>query len=160
MERARRKVGKIGIRYRTREYWHDALSSLVDESVLVRAGPSYTAPDEIEVFHDGHWVCTAFATDSERGRAVNRSDIRTAQRRQRQAARQMIDEAREALEDAEREIGELTQETMASEPSQERPQQRDEDTEPEKSRPKDRDSDFLDSLAGIGTDQKQESYPL
>lgn len=152
MERARRKVGKIGIRYKSREYWHDALASLVGESVLVRAGPSYAAPDEIEVFHDGHWVCTAFATDSERGRAVNRSDIRAAQRRQRQAARQMIDEAREALSDAEREIEEVTQKTKAPEPSQERSQQRDEDTKPEKSRPKDRDSDFLDSLAGIGTD--------
>jgi putative transposase len=117
MESARRKVGKIGIRYRSRKYWHDALAPLVGESVLVRTEPSYAAPDEIEVFHNGAWVCTAFATDSVRGRRVRPSDVAAAQRMQLQEARQRIGDARKALRDAEGEIEEVEPSSTDSQPS-------------------------------------------
>jgi hypothetical protein len=71
---------------------------LVGEEVLVRAAPCYTAPDELEVFFEGQWRCTAFALSSAKGQAVQRHDVVEAQRRQRTHARRRIQAAREALE--------------------------------------------------------------
>jgi putative transposase len=105
-EPTNRRVTKEGLKYEGRVYWHIALAGLVGRSILVRAEPSYSAPDEIEVFHDGQWICTAFAIDSEMGRSVTRSQVVTAQREQREQARHIINQARDALADADREIEE------------------------------------------------------
>lgn len=70
---------------------------LVGEDVLVRAVPHYTAPDEVEVFFEGQWRCTAFALTSLKGQAVERQMVVEAQRRQRAHARRRIDAARDIL---------------------------------------------------------------
>lgn len=101
-ESATRRVIKAGIKYESRLYWHSDLATLVGQDVLIRAEPSSYAPDEIEVFHRGQWICTAFATDSPAGRVVQPDDISDAQIQQRQAARETIDNALSTLEDAER----------------------------------------------------------
>src|SRR5260221_10738365 len=90
-ESATRRVIKTGIKYEARVYWHPDLATLVGQDVLIRAEPSSYAPDEIEVFHRGQWICTAFATDSPAGRTVQPDDISDAQIQQRQAARENID---------------------------------------------------------------------
>jgi hypothetical protein len=132
-ERARRKVIKKGIKYRGRIYWHTALGEVVGESVLIRSGPSYAAPDEIEVFHDDRWICTAFAIDSERGLAVTRDEVRAAQRAQSQAAQNTIDKARQAIEDADREIEERNKNKSAPDTIDEPPESK-EKPKPKKSR--------------------------
>ena len=102
----RRRVTKEGIAYGSRTYWHTALGSLVGTLVLIRVAPSYTAPDEIEVFHDDYWICTAFAIDSKTGQAVTQSLIAAAQREQKETARLQIQAARAALQEVDHEIGE------------------------------------------------------
>jgi len=93
-----RRVLKEGIKYAGQHYWHPELAVLVGEDVLVRAAPCYTAPDELEVFFEGHWRCTAFALTSGAGQAVSREAVASAQRRQRAHARHRIETARETLE--------------------------------------------------------------
>jgi hypothetical protein len=94
-EAAQRRVLKEGIKYGGRVYWHADLATIVGEDVLVRAAPSYTAPDELEVYFQMQWRCTAFALDSAKGRAVPRPVVAEAQRRQRAHARKLIAAARE-----------------------------------------------------------------
>lgn len=93
-----RRVHKDGIKYAAERYWHPELSVLVGEDVLVRATPHYTAPDEIEVFFEGKWRCTAFAHGSLRGQTMEREVIVEAQRRQRANARSRIKAARDVYE--------------------------------------------------------------
>ena len=107
MEPETRKVIKTGISYKGRTYWHVELAALVGENVLIRAALPYSAPDEIEVFHRGTWICTAFAMDSDRGRLVDRREIREAIEAQRSTIRTEIETARRAVEEAEREIAAL-----------------------------------------------------
>ena len=99
-EAAQRRVLKEGIKYGGRVYWHADLATLVGEDVLVRAVPSYTAPDELEIYFETQWRCTAFALDSARGQAVPRPVIVEAQRRQRSHARKRITAARETIAEA------------------------------------------------------------
>lgn len=99
-EAARRRVLKEGIKYGGRVYWHTELATLVGEEVLVRAAPSYTAPDDLEVYFQTQWRCTAFALDSAQGRAVPRPVVAEAQRRQRAHARKRIAAARDKLAEA------------------------------------------------------------
>jgi putative transposase len=106
LEPATRRVLKEGIKYEGRVYWHQELALLVGQDVVVRAEPHYAAPEEIEVFAEGQWVCTAFATDSARGYAVGRQEVGDAQRAQRKAANRAIEEARSAVGDANHEIAE------------------------------------------------------
>src|SRR5690242_7333990 len=94
-EPATRRVHKDGIKYAADRYWHPELSVLVGEDVLVRATPHYTAPDEIEVFFEGKWRCTAFALSSLQGQTLERQVIVEAQRRQRAHARGRIKAARD-----------------------------------------------------------------
>jgi len=94
-------VLKEGIKYAGQVYWHPELAVLVGEDVLVRAAPSYTAPDELEVFFQEHWRCTVLSLSSEAGQAVSRSVVAGAQRRQRAHARHRLNAARELLETAE-----------------------------------------------------------
>ena len=97
-EPAHRHVLKEGIKYAGERYWHAELAVLVGEEVLVRVAPCYAAPDELEVFFQGQWRCTAFALSSPKGQAVQRKEVVEAQRRQRGQARRRIKAAREALE--------------------------------------------------------------
>lgn len=97
-EPATRRVLKEGIKYAGERYWHPELSVLVGEDVLVRAAPHYTAPEEIEVFSEGRWRCTAFAFTSPQGQALERQVVVEAQRRQRAQARSRIKSARDVLE--------------------------------------------------------------
>ena len=97
-EPAHRRVLKEGIKYAGERYWHPELAVLVGEEVLVRAAPCYTAPDELEVFFEGQWSCTAFTLASAKGQAIQRKEVVEAQRRQRAQARRRIQAAREALE--------------------------------------------------------------
>ena len=104
-----RKAEKTGIQYRNRVYWSRAIGSVVGKHVLIRAIPSYAAPDEIEVFYGDRWVCTADAIDSEKGKAVTVEEVREAQHEQRQQIRQRIHEARDAVAEADAEIAHFQQ---------------------------------------------------
>jgi cephalosporin hydroxylase len=107
-------VIKPGIKYRGRLYWHRALGGYVGKQVFVRAVPSYAAPDDIEVFDRDDWVCTAFAIDSEMGKAVAAEDVRAAQREQREQAWDRIHAARDAVQQVDAEIAELEQRSAAN----------------------------------------------
>lgn len=107
MKSKTRQVIKPGIKYLNRLYWHRALGDLVGKSVLVRSAPNYTPPDDIEVFHRDIWICTAFAIDSEVGKALIAKDVRDAQREQRELAWKRIHEARDAVEQVDAEIAAL-----------------------------------------------------
>lgn len=99
-ESATRRVLKEGIKYAGEVYWHAELAVLVGADVLVRAAPSYRAPDELEVFYAGQWRCTALALSSARGAAIPREVVAAAQQRQRAQAHRRIAQARETLEPA------------------------------------------------------------
>ncbi len=97
-EPATRRVLKEGIKYAGERYWHPELAILVGEYVLVRAAPHYTAPEEIEVFFEGKWRCTAFSVGSPRGQTLERQVVVEAQRRQRAHARSRIKAAHDIYE--------------------------------------------------------------
>lgn len=146
-EQDQRQVRKSGIYYKNRIYWHPDLGPLVGERIVLRAGPSYHAPDEIEVFHDEAWICTAIATDSILGETVSQEEIAAAQSQQRQVAREKINQAIAAKEAAEREIEAGGVEDSDS--SQELPDQVEE--KPKKTlppEPKPRKPDLLDLVDG------------
>ncbi|NNJ13452.1 Mu transposase C-terminal domain-containing protein [Chloroflexales bacterium ZM16-3] len=113
-------VGKWGIKHHRRKYWHDSLGELVGEDVRVRAAPYDKGPDEIEVFHKGRWVCTAFAYDSSKGEQVSGHDVARAQSRQRRGYRGHISEARRALRKVDKQIAhdEQSQQTTQKPPEQ------------------------------------------
>jgi lysyl-tRNA synthetase class I len=122
------KVVKTGIKYRSRLYWHKALGGFVGKRVSVRSVPTYAPPDEIQVFADGIWICTAFATDSEVCKAVTAKDVRNAQREQREQIRERISEARETVRQVDAEIAALqpatqvkTETVSTQKPEQEKP---------------------------------------
>ncbi len=99
-EASLRRVLKEGIKYGGRVYWHANLATLVGEDILVRAAPSYKAPDELEVYVEDQWRCTAFALDSAKGQELPRSVVSQAQRQQRAHARQRIAAAQETVAEA------------------------------------------------------------
>ncbi len=105
-----REVSKLGVQYRKRLYWNRELGTVIGKHVLTRATPSYAAPDEIEVYYEDRWVCTATAADSEKGKAVTAEEVRTAQQEQRQQIRQRIHEARDSVINADAEIAKHQQE--------------------------------------------------
>jgi putative transposase len=96
-----RVVARDGIYYRNRIYWHSMVPDLVGKHVEVRAEPIYRAPDEIEVFLDHQWMCTAKATDAQ---VITQKDMGTAKREQKEHLRRDIKKAREAADLADREI--------------------------------------------------------
>jgi putative transposase len=98
-EAAHRRVLKEGIKYLGRIYWHADLATLVGEDILVRAAPSYRAPDELEVYFEEQWRCSAFALDSPQGQALPRSVVSTAQRTQRETAHRRIAKAQDVIQD-------------------------------------------------------------
>lgn len=99
-----RKVLKVGIKFGGRTYWHRDLATIVSRQVRIRADTRYEPPDEIEVFFDDRWLCTAFAQDSKRGLAVSRSEIAEAKRSQKEAAQVEISDAQMHLKEAEEKI--------------------------------------------------------
>ena len=111
-EAAHRRVLKEGIKYSGRIYWHANLATLVGEDILVRAAPSYMAPDSLEVYFEEQWRCTAFALDSAKGLALPRSVVTEAQRDQRAAARRRIAKAQATVKE------------IPSPPSEQRPPRR------------------------------------
>ncbi len=104
LEPVDRVVRKEGIQLDNRIYWHENLGDIVNQPVLVRAAPAYKAPDEIEVFYDGTWFCTAVAIDSPKGRAIPREQIAAAQHTQRRRIKGRIAHARASLVAIDREI--------------------------------------------------------
>jgi putative transposase len=119
MERDERRVFKDGIHYRDRFYWHPDLPPLIGTDVVVRAAPIYRPPDEIEVFQEGIWICTALATDSDLSLGVTREEMGKAKQEQKGYWNRRIQEARAATDAADREIADLTSEGPAqgAEPS-------------------------------------------
>jgi hypothetical protein len=100
-----RTLNKDHIHYGNRRYWHDDLAEIpVGAKVEVRAQPDYMQPDEIEVFYNGHHLCTAFAHDSAKGRAVTGTRVLAAQRRQRQRINATIRQKKNVLHSADRQI--------------------------------------------------------
>lgn len=99
-----RVVAKDGIYYRNRIYWHSIVPDLVGKHVEVRGEPIYRAPDEIEVFLDHQWMCTAKATDAQ---TITQRDMGTAKREQKEHLRRGIKKAREAADLADQEIAAL-----------------------------------------------------
>lgn len=101
-----RVVFKGGIKYEGRVYWDAAFAELVGELVVVRAAPSYAAPDELEVYFQDHHICTALAIDSPAGKAVTPRQIAQAQRHQRGWARAEKQQARQTLQGIDQQLAE------------------------------------------------------
>jgi putative transposase len=99
-----RVVAKDGIHYRNRIYWHALVPELVGKHVEIRAEPIYRAPDEVEVFLDHRWMCTAKATDAQ---VITQKDMGAAKREQKEHLYRDIKKAREAADLADREIAAL-----------------------------------------------------
>jgi Tfp pilus assembly protein FimV len=104
--RKQRVLSKTGIRYAKRLYWDDCFGDAIPVGVSVRihARPDYMRPDNIEVYYQKKHICTAWATDSEVGRAVTGARVAAAQRRQEKEIKEFIDERRAALKEAVHEI--------------------------------------------------------
>ncbi|NWJ94199.1 MAG: DDE-type integrase/transposase/recombinase [Chloroflexi bacterium] len=102
-EPEKRRIIKEGIKYKNRLYWAVEFASLVGQDVIIRSGP-YEVSDEIEVFYDGQWLCTAVATDSEKGKLVTGEQVKAAQRNQREALNKEIKLNQEVLKGADKEI--------------------------------------------------------
>jgi putative transposase len=103
-ERANRRVFKDGIHYRDRIYWHQTLPTLIGSDVLIRTAPIYRPPEEIEVFQDEYWICTAIATDSDLSQGVTREEMGKAKQEQKGHWNRQIKEARDAVKAVDQEI--------------------------------------------------------
>jgi Mu transposase, C-terminal len=157
-------VHKFGIKYLTRIYWHRALADLVGKQVQVRSAPNYAPPDDIEVFDRDNWICTAFAIDSEVGKAITAKEVRDAQRDQREQAWERIREAREAVEHIDAEIValQLDSQEKSVPPHSQTPQTSSDEVAPQEVRApkepkdtKDRPNNFLDVLSAHYEGQNQ-----
>ncbi len=97
-----RVLNKDHIHYGNRRYWHADLAGIpVGSEVEVRAQPDYMRPDEIEVFYEGRHICTAFAHDSAKGRAVTGKQVLQAQRVQMKRIKGTIKEKNTVLHNAD-----------------------------------------------------------
>lgn len=110
-------VSKQGIKVNSRIYWHEELATLVGERVVIRSAPAYEAPDEIEVYYGGHWICTAIADDSDAGMKVTRQQVARAQQRQRNIAKHRIQTSRQELEKSEAKIEERGEKPISLPPA-------------------------------------------
>lgn len=103
-----RVVGKKGIRRKNVIYWHPTLGTLMKKRVDIRADTRFDdRPSEIEVYHEGYWICTAFDINSEKGQNLPYSEIRAAQHQQRQYARDQIENAKNIMREVDQEIDDL-----------------------------------------------------
>lgn len=98
-----RRVIKIGIKFEGQTYWHADLAPLVGQDVVVRSEATYPL-EEIEVFHDGRWICTALTGNALVKQGVERGDVAEAQRAQRRDAKSQINAALAELHRADEEI--------------------------------------------------------
>lgn len=114
-----RRIGKEGIRFDNRTYIHEELGMHVGKTALIRADTVFGAPDQIEVYVEGRHVCSAFAQDSERGRALTRKEMADYIRNQRDLLRQPIEDARKLLVTTEQEIEEARRLDLQMSPKQE-----------------------------------------
>ena len=100
-----RVVNKDHIHYGNRRYWHDDLAEIeVGTHVDVYAQPAYMQPDEIEVYFNGHHLCTAFAHDSAKGRSVTGKRVLAAQRRQKKRITDTIKRKKATLRQVDQQI--------------------------------------------------------
>lgn len=100
-----RVLNKDHIHYGNRRYWHADLADIpVGSEVEVRAHPDYMHPDEIEVFYEGRHICTAFAHNSAKGRAVTGKQVLQAQRAQMKRIKGTIKEKKTVLHNADLKI--------------------------------------------------------
>jgi hypothetical protein len=99
---------KEDIQYAGRFYWHKDLAGEVpvDATVVIRAQADYMKPDNIEVYYNQKWICTADARDSVAGRQVTGKDVVTAQRKQKKRIKNKIAEKQAVLKQANQEIAE------------------------------------------------------
>lgn len=114
LEAETRYVAKSGIRHRNTLYWHQALANYIGKYVLIRTVPYHQAPDEIEVFSNEQWVCTAFSLTSKTGQAMTAEDVNLAKRDQRRQARTRIEHAQTSLEAAKTEGEHAIESLMAA----------------------------------------------
>lgn len=100
------KVIKEGIKYLGRVYWHESLLDhvCIGDDILIRSAPKYTHPDEIQVYAQGQWICSAFARDSALGKEVTGRQVAGAQRGQRAKARLKIKGEQAMLQATDKEI--------------------------------------------------------
>ncbi len=91
--RSKRVVLKEGIYYRNRTYWHAVFPNWWASTSKIRVAPIYRSPDDIEVFLDHWWICTAKATDAQ---VITQRDMGMAKREQKEHLRRGIKKAREA----------------------------------------------------------------
>jgi len=102
---ATRVLTKPSINYGNRRYWHlDFAQIPVGSEVEIRAQPDYMRPDTIEVFYEKRWICSAFAHDSVKGRAVTGKQVLQAQRQQMKRIKGTINEKKAVLHNADLEI--------------------------------------------------------
>ena len=148
MEAKRRRVQKFGISFKGRTYWHTELGLLVGRDVIVRTPHPYLAPDTLEVFSGDRWVCSAFATDSQRGKAITRDDIAQAQRQQNKLIKSEITQAKAIYEHALDETGPVETQTPTSSSSQPNMYHEPPTPSPQKNKrsEKRRKPDFLDRM--------------
>lgn len=97
MKRFTRKVTKKGISFNNKFFWHIDLGPYVGQEVLIRVDDEYTTQDEIEVFHNGQWICSAFSANSTKGKNVSPAEIKKAKKRQRKVFRDQVREAKQML---------------------------------------------------------------
>jgi putative transposase len=109
-----RVVQKSCIEFEGREYWHADLSTIVGAHVFVRCAPLYEPPDEIDVYHDGHYHCTAFAKDSEQAEHVTRTEMAEAIRNQRTHYGAQIKAARDDHAALQRELADIQKSELGS----------------------------------------------
>lgn len=112
LESETRTVQKGHIRFGNRQFWHLELAPLSGESVMIRVDTRFKTPDEIEVFHKGKWVCTAFATNSERGKAVTGEDVAEAKKYQRKAMSKITGPAKRAASEGKRAVEKVKEEKL------------------------------------------------
>ena len=116
--RKQRLLSKTGIRYANRLYWDDCFGDAIPTEVWVtiHAKPDYMRPDNIEVYYEKRHICTAWATDSDVGRTVTGAQVAEAQRRQEKEIKEFINEGRDALKEAVREIEKSGQKQLSATP--------------------------------------------
>jgi putative transposase len=116
--REQRLLSKTGIRYANRLYWDDCFGDAIPTEVWVtiHAKPDYMRPDNIEVYYKKRHICTAWATDSDVGRTVTGAQVAEAQRRQEKEIKEFINEGRDALKEAVREIEKSGQKQLSATP--------------------------------------------
>ena len=115
-KRESRKVQKKGIVYQGVTYWHENLGQLIKQPVEIRMdGSVIGAPDTVEVYSSGRWICTAFNM-----RLFTREEIQSrlkqAQQLQSQTLSNEIKDLKNIVKEADQEIEAKKQLIIQSQP--------------------------------------------